>query len=31
MNKRLSPTIIGAFVVANFAISVVALIVVGSG
>jgi paraquat-inducible protein B len=31
MNKRVSPTIIGAFVVASFAILVVALIVVGSG
>jgi paraquat-inducible protein B len=31
MNKRVSPTIIGAFVVASFAILVMALIVVGSG
>ena len=31
MSKRVSPTIIGAFVVASFAILVVALIVVGSG
>jgi len=31
MSKRISPTIIGAFVVASFAILVVALIVVGSG
>ena len=31
MNKRVSPTVIGAFVVASFAILVVALIVVGSG
>lgn len=31
MSKRVSPTIIGAFVVASFAILIVALIVVGSG
>jgi phospholipid/cholesterol/gamma-HCH transport system substrate-binding protein len=31
MNKRVSPAVIGAFVVASFAILVVALIVVGSG
>ncbi len=31
MSKRVSPTVIGAFVVASFAILVVALIVVGSG
>lgn len=31
MGKRVSPTVIGAFVVASFAILVVALIVVGSG
>jgi paraquat-inducible protein B len=31
MSKRISPTVIGAFVVASFAILVVALIVVGSG
>ena len=31
MNKRFSPALIGAFVVASFAILVVALIVVGSG
>jgi paraquat-inducible protein B len=31
MNKRVSPTLIGAFVVASFAILLVALIVVGSG
>jgi paraquat-inducible protein B len=31
MNKRVSPTVIGVFVVASFAILVVALIVVGSG
>jgi paraquat-inducible protein B len=31
MNKRVSPTVIGAFVVASFAILVVALVVVGSG
>jgi phospholipid/cholesterol/gamma-HCH transport system substrate-binding protein len=31
MNKRISPAVIGAFVVASFAILVVALIVVGSG
>jgi paraquat-inducible protein B len=31
MSKRVSPTIIGAFVVGSFAILVVALIVVGSG
>ena len=31
MSKRFSPTVIGAFVVASFAILVVALIVVGSG
>jgi len=31
MNKRVSPTAIGAFVVASFAIMVVTLIVVGSG
>ena len=31
MSKRVSPTIIGAFVVASFAVLVVALIVVGSG
>src|SRR5277367_2712149 len=31
MSKRLSPTVIGVFVVASFAILVVALIVVGSG
>ena len=31
MSKRVSPTIIGAFVVASFAILVAALIVVGSG
>jgi paraquat-inducible protein B len=31
MGKRISPTVIGAFVVASFAILVVALIVVGSG
>jgi paraquat-inducible protein B len=31
MGKRVSPTIIGAFVVASFAILVVALVVVGSG
>ena len=31
MSKRISPTIIGVFVVASFAILVVALIVVGSG
>jgi paraquat-inducible protein B len=31
MGKRVSPTVIGAFVVASFAILVVALVVVGSG
>ena len=31
MSKRVSPAVIGAFVVASFAILVVALIVVGSG
>jgi hypothetical protein len=31
MGKRVSPAVIGAFVVASFAILVVALIVVGSG
>ncbi len=31
MSKRVSPTVIGAFVVASFAILVVALIVLGSG
>src|SRR6267143_2149373 len=31
MTKRVSPTVIGAFVVASFAILIVALIVVGSG
>ncbi len=31
MGKRVSPTLIGAFVVASFAILIVALIVVGSG
>jgi paraquat-inducible protein B len=31
MSKRVSPTVIGAFVVASFAILIVALIVVGSG
>lgn len=31
MGKRVSPTVIGAFVVASFAILVVALIVIGSG
>ena len=31
MGKRVSPTVIGAFVVASFAILIVALIVVGSG
>jgi paraquat-inducible protein B len=31
MGKRISPTVIGAFVVASFAILMVALIVVGSG
>src|SRR5713101_2535176 len=31
MGKRVSPAVIGAFVVASFAILIVALIVVGSG
>jgi paraquat-inducible protein B len=31
MDKRVSPTVIGAFVVASFAILIVALVVVGSG
>ena len=31
MSKRVSPTVIGAFVVASFAILIVALVVVGSG
>ena len=31
MSKRVSPAVIGAFVVASFAILIVALIVVGSG
>jgi len=31
MSKRVSPTVIGAFVVASFAILIIALIVVGSG
>jgi paraquat-inducible protein B len=31
MNKRVSPAVIGAFVIASFAILVVALIVIGSG
>ena len=31
MTKRVSPVVIGAFVVASFAILVVAVIVVGSG
>src|ERR1700757_1785759 len=31
MGKRVSPTVIGAFVVASFAILVVALVVIGSG
>src|ERR1700719_3443476 len=31
MGKRVSPAVIGAFVVASFAILIVALVVVGSG